>query len=248
MNRPKLLLADEPTSNLDDESCAAVADLLLSATQRHAVSLVIATHDTRLKAKIPRQLALPRRPAETSGMNLLQLAWSYLRARPLGTLLNVLLLALGVGTIGFVLIVNGQIGDSLNRDAQGHRPRGRRQGQPDPADARRDLSPRRADRQHPAQVRAGARQESADPARDSAVHRRQLPRLLDRRHHARLHRPLPRQPSHPDEPGTTGCRRCWARRSRLTPGLASAIASSARTASPKADRCTATRSIRSWAS
>ena len=48
-----------------------------------------------------------------------QLAWSYLRARPLGTLLNVLLLALGVGTIGFVLIVNGQIGDSLNRDAQG---------------------------------------------------------------------------------------------------------------------------------
>src|SRR5262249_16365208 len=52
-------------------------------------------------------------------MNLLQLAWSYLRARPLGTLLNVLLLALGVGTIGFVLIVNGQIGDSLTRDAKG---------------------------------------------------------------------------------------------------------------------------------
>src|SRR5213080_1821231 len=52
-------------------------------------------------------------------MNLVQLAWSYLRARPLGTLLNVLLLALGVGTIGFVLIVNGQIGNSLNRDAQG---------------------------------------------------------------------------------------------------------------------------------
>lgn len=52
-------------------------------------------------------------------MNLFQLAWSYLRASPLGTLLNVLLLALGVGTIGFVLIVNGQVGDSLNRDAQG---------------------------------------------------------------------------------------------------------------------------------
>ncbi len=52
-------------------------------------------------------------------MNLFQLAWSYLRARPLGTLLNVLLLALGVGTIGFVLIVDGQIGESLNRDAKG---------------------------------------------------------------------------------------------------------------------------------
>jgi len=52
-------------------------------------------------------------------MNIAQLAWSYLRARPLGTLLNVLLLALGVGTIGFVWIVNGQVGDSLNRDARG---------------------------------------------------------------------------------------------------------------------------------
>jgi len=52
-------------------------------------------------------------------MNLVQLAWSYLRARPLGTLLNVLLLALGVGTIGFVLIVDGQIGERLNRDAKG---------------------------------------------------------------------------------------------------------------------------------
>ncbi|HUH93309.1 MAG TPA: ATP-binding cassette domain-containing protein [Casimicrobiaceae bacterium] len=65
VNRPKLLLADEPTSNLDDEACEAVADLLLSSTRQHAVSLVIATHDMRLKAKIPRQLALPRRPAQS---------------------------------------------------------------------------------------------------------------------------------------------------------------------------------------
>jgi len=52
-------------------------------------------------------------------MNLAQLAWSYLRARPLGTLLNVILLALGVGTIGFVRIVDGEIANSLNRDARG---------------------------------------------------------------------------------------------------------------------------------
>jgi putative ABC transport system permease protein len=52
-------------------------------------------------------------------MNVAQLAWSYLRARPLGTLLNVLLLAIGIGTIGFVRIVDGQIGESLVRDAQG---------------------------------------------------------------------------------------------------------------------------------
>jgi putative ABC transport system permease protein len=52
-------------------------------------------------------------------MNLFHLAWSYLRARPLGTLLNVLLLALGVGTIGFVFLVDRQIGERLDRDARG---------------------------------------------------------------------------------------------------------------------------------
>ncbi len=52
-------------------------------------------------------------------MNLLHVAWSYLRASPLGTFLNVFLLALGVGTIGFVRIVDDQVGESLGRDAQG---------------------------------------------------------------------------------------------------------------------------------
>ena len=63
VNHPKLLLADEPTSNLDDESCASVADLLLGTAERHGVSLVIATHDGRLRPKVARQLALPRHPA-----------------------------------------------------------------------------------------------------------------------------------------------------------------------------------------
>ena len=64
VNAPRLVLADEPTSNLDDDAAAAVADLLLYATQRRGVSLVIATHDTRLKAKVSRQLALSRPHAE----------------------------------------------------------------------------------------------------------------------------------------------------------------------------------------
>ena len=64
VNRPKLVLADEPTSNLDDEACDAVAELLLEATRRQGASLLIVTHDNRLKARIPSQLALPRRRAE----------------------------------------------------------------------------------------------------------------------------------------------------------------------------------------
>jgi len=62
INRPRLVLADEPTSNLDDEACAVVADLLIDATQRHGAALLVATHDSRLRARIPRELALPRRP------------------------------------------------------------------------------------------------------------------------------------------------------------------------------------------
>jgi len=64
VNHPKLLLADEPTSNLDDEACASVADLLLSTASQHGVALLIATHDGRLKSRIPRQLALPPRTQE----------------------------------------------------------------------------------------------------------------------------------------------------------------------------------------
>jgi putative ABC transport system ATP-binding protein len=57
VDRPKLQLADEPTSNLDDDAWASVADLMLGATREHAVSLLITRHDTRLKSKISRVLA-----------------------------------------------------------------------------------------------------------------------------------------------------------------------------------------------
>ena len=51
--RPKVLLADEPTASLDDEACETVAGLLLRAAAETGAALVIATHDARLKARIP---------------------------------------------------------------------------------------------------------------------------------------------------------------------------------------------------
>jgi putative ABC transport system ATP-binding protein len=60
VNRPALLLADEPTSNLDDQACDTVADLLLSAAQTHKAALVIATHDSRLKSLVAKQVRLPK--------------------------------------------------------------------------------------------------------------------------------------------------------------------------------------------
>lgn len=51
-NRPKLLLADEPTANLDDAACTAAIDLLTSQAAQIGASLVIATHDARVLAAL----------------------------------------------------------------------------------------------------------------------------------------------------------------------------------------------------
>lgn len=49
LNQPKVILADEPTASLDDDNCRAVANLLLSQAAQYNATLVIATHDGRLK-------------------------------------------------------------------------------------------------------------------------------------------------------------------------------------------------------
>jgi len=58
MNRPKLLLADEPTSNLDDAACAAALDLLQSQARACGATLVVATHDQRARARFEQVLQL----------------------------------------------------------------------------------------------------------------------------------------------------------------------------------------------
>jgi putative ABC transport system ATP-binding protein len=61
VNRPGLILADEPTSNLDDGHCAATLDLLESQASACGATLVIATHDQRAKARFPIRLELVSR-------------------------------------------------------------------------------------------------------------------------------------------------------------------------------------------
>ncbi len=58
VNRPRVLLADEPTSNLDDARCAQALDLLLAQATACDATLVIATHDRRIKARVPNQYVL----------------------------------------------------------------------------------------------------------------------------------------------------------------------------------------------
>jgi lipoprotein-releasing system ATP-binding protein len=49
MNQPKLLIADEPTSSLDDNNCEIVIKLLLEEASNNQSSLIITTHDQRIK-------------------------------------------------------------------------------------------------------------------------------------------------------------------------------------------------------
>jgi putative ABC transport system ATP-binding protein len=58
VNRPKLLLADEPTSNLDDGRCLQALELLQGQARACDATLVIATHDQRVKSRMPDQFVL----------------------------------------------------------------------------------------------------------------------------------------------------------------------------------------------
>ncbi len=58
INNPDLILADEPTGNLDSHTGEEIMDLLCSLRAEKKTTLVIATHDARLAARAPRVIRL----------------------------------------------------------------------------------------------------------------------------------------------------------------------------------------------
>jgi ABC-type lipoprotein export system ATPase subunit len=66
INRPALVLADEPTANLDDAHAATALELLRAQAIAVNATLVVASHDARVRPLLPHTHALPSRPVEAT--------------------------------------------------------------------------------------------------------------------------------------------------------------------------------------
>jgi lipoprotein-releasing system ATP-binding protein len=58
INRPKLILADEPTGSLDPASTDTIADLLLALNRDYGVTLIVVTHNVALAMRMGRTFEL----------------------------------------------------------------------------------------------------------------------------------------------------------------------------------------------
>lgn len=58
INRPKLILADEPTGSLDPASTDTIADLLLALNRDHGVTLIVVTHNVALAKRMGKTFEL----------------------------------------------------------------------------------------------------------------------------------------------------------------------------------------------
>lgn len=60
VNAPAVILADEPSSALDDHNCQQMIDLLLQVANDGNANLIVVTHDSRIKSMIEKKIFLAR--------------------------------------------------------------------------------------------------------------------------------------------------------------------------------------------
>ena len=62
VHKPSLLLADEPTSSLDDDSAARAIELLRTQARAVGAALLVVTHDQRIRGALDREIRLEGKP------------------------------------------------------------------------------------------------------------------------------------------------------------------------------------------
>ena len=60
MNEPRVLLADEPTGNLDEATGAGIHEIVERLNRERGITAIVVTHNPRLAARMPRRLHLDR--------------------------------------------------------------------------------------------------------------------------------------------------------------------------------------------
>ena len=124
-NRPKLLLADEPTASVDSGHQQQVLDLLRETCQNESVALMLVTHDSEVAGQFDRVGPSSRfQPGGEEGgsasMSLWKIAWRSIQERALSSALTALSIGLGVALVVAVLTIHGAIDRAFRRGAQGY--------------------------------------------------------------------------------------------------------------------------------
>jgi putative ABC transport system ATP-binding protein len=58
INKPEIILADEPTGDLDSKTGEKILDLLMTLNKKEKVTIIIATHDDKIAKKIKHKIIL----------------------------------------------------------------------------------------------------------------------------------------------------------------------------------------------
>ena len=58
LTRPKVLLADEPTGNLDSKNGGAIIDLFEDIRKKYGTTIIVVTHDPKVAARADREIIL----------------------------------------------------------------------------------------------------------------------------------------------------------------------------------------------
>jgi lipoprotein-releasing system ATP-binding protein len=64
VNEPRLLLADEPTGNLDEQTGAGIHEIIENLNQTRGITAVVVTHNPRLAKRMPKTIQLSQNGVE----------------------------------------------------------------------------------------------------------------------------------------------------------------------------------------